>query len=214
MNEHDQRFDAAAALMAGCGSTSQPAASNKQGGETRSSAPAPIVGRIITHAALKEPFPTVAKMATATSVVAVIQGHISSVTWEDQGSLAKTAYRVSVEHTLKGSAPKEVLVREDGGYLSAADVQRANVDKFSGSDAPATGFVDVSFEGASHPRVGDNVVLFLEPDPNPGREDSYVLAGSSFDRFVLQGSRYTRAAVQEGWESGLTLTSVRSALTS
>lgn len=156
--------------------------------------------------------PTVATMARAASVVAVVRGRIASITWEHDGTLARTAYRVNVTQTLKGEVPAEIVVREDGGYLEAAEVQRENQDKFPASRTPATGFVDVTFEGASHPQVGEDVVLFLQHDPNVGRESGYVLVGSSFGRFVSSGDTYRRAAVQDGWESSLTLASLQSYL--
>jgi hypothetical protein len=178
-------------------------------------APGPVSATFGSTAALKHYFETIEELATAPEVDAIIIGKISNVSYESEEGLAKTIFTVQVSKALKGQPPSTVVVREDGGFLRASTVMAEIAQKYPELEQKVDpkSYVDVTFEGAMHPRVGDEVLLFLWPDPNPGHEGDFMEIGSVYGRFT-RGSdgSFHRAGDVTGMESEVSLSDLNEVL--
>lgn len=175
-------------------------------------APSPIVGTVRLDAALKDVFPTIDALARSARSELVVRGIVTDVAYVFDGQLARTKLTVSVEQSWRGPAAPQVVVWEDGGFVPAADFAAANADKQLASRV--TGWIDVRFEGASHPHVGDHVVLFLARNPNPGQQGTYQEVSSVYGRLTQDpgGASYSRAVAESRWQRTMSVADLGVAL--
>ncbi|HZP16095.1 MAG TPA: hypothetical protein VFA96_09755, partial [Nocardioides sp.] len=72
--------------------------------------------------------------------------------------------------------------------------------------------VDERFEGTEHPVIGQQVLLFIQNDPNKGHTGEYQGVMSALSRFTMAGGTFTRSASDEGLQASTTLDAVIAAL--
>lgn len=197
----------ASVALAACasGPTAQTNPTNPHGG-----APGRVVATMKLHASLKHPYATVAKLTKSSATASIVIGTVQAVDYEYAEGLAKTRVLVDVTKTLKGTAGGRIVVNEDGGYVDARTIQAENQAKFP--DSPITAsegdVVDERFEGTEHPVIGQQVLLFVQNDPNKGHVGEYQGVMSALSRFTLAGGTFKRSASDEGVETETTVDAV------
>ncbi len=189
-------------------------AANAVAGSSRA-APGPVSATFGSSAALKHNFETIEELATAPEVEAIVIGKISNVSYESQEGWAKTVLTVEVSKALHGTTMSTVVASEDGGFLRASEVMAEIAEKYPELDQKIDpqSYVDMIFEGAAHPRVGEEVLLFLWHDPNPGHEGDFMEIGSVYGRFT-RGSdgQFHRAGDTTGMEPTVSLSELEAML--
>lgn len=203
----------AALLVAGCGGTTRSATAETSRGPGES--PGRVVATIDSEALLKNNARTLAQLVASPELALVVRGFVQKVDYTREHGLEDTVMTVDVTRVLRGHASNTVVVHEDGGFVLARQLEAENVDKFPGSKPSGRpgDMVDIQFEGAAHPVVGDDVVLFLSRDPNAGREGQYQEVGSVYGRFVLgKAGRYVRQGSDPGKRFTVSIDAVASAL--
>lgn len=188
------------AQLSGCSSD----ATGGPGAE--SAAPGRVVATLNSSGALKEGFPTIASMASSKSTSLIVRGRVEKVEYHYLFDLALTELTVSVSETFRGSpSAPDITVWEDGGFVTAVDLAATDAAKFpEGAPSPTDDeWVEVLYDGASHPSVGSTVVLFLNENPNESQAGSYQEVGSVYGRLTLDqaGNTYYRPTTAEGWET-------------
>lgn len=177
-------------------------------------APGRVVATVKLDASLKHPYTTVAELAKSSATTSIVIGTVQAVDYEYAEGLAKTRVSVDVAKTLKGTAKGRIAVTEDGGYVDARTIQAENQAKFP--DSPITArqgdVVDERFEGTEHPVIGQQVLLFIQNDPNKGHTGEYQGVMSALSRFTMAGGTFTRSASDEGLQASTTLDAVIAAL--
>lgn len=156
--------------------------------------PAPVVATLNSEPSLKNPVVEIADLVDNRQTELIVAGTVSSVAYRPAPDIPKTRFVVSVSQTYKGSSPQTVTVLEDGGYTKVADLYvPGKTGTQFGDDAnlPKDGWVDSRFASATHPDVGDKVVLFLYK-ATAGTE--YWEVSSVFGRLTLDdtGMNYVR----------------------
>lgn len=175
-------------------------------------APGRVVGTLESSASLKNNARTLVELIGSRELEAVVIGKVATVAYEGD----VTRLEVAVGETLHGRVGSKVVVREDGGYLPAAQIATETREKFpdSGASAAPDEWVDVPFEGAEHLAPEDEVLLFLSKDPNPGREGEFQEVGSVYGRFdKAADGAWVRAGEDPTKQLRVSLTEVRRALT-
>ncbi|MFT4262059.1 MAG: hypothetical protein QM572_01630 [Nocardioides sp.] len=177
-----------------------------------SGAPGRIVATSHVDASLKQYYPKIADLLTSPAANAIVTGTITDVSYESAEGIASTILTVNVSRNLYGKTAQTIKVHEDGGYLPASEViaELKQKDPTVEPTLDPKGFVDVQFEGAAHPLVGDSVVLVLTNDPNPGREGDYMEVSSVYGRFTLnKAGTYQRTGDGEGFQTTTDLPSLQ-----
>lgn len=178
---------------------------------TPAGAPGPVVATSRTDAALKYYYPKVADLITSPAADAIVRGTVTKIEFQTVEGVASTVLTVDVKENLSGETPRTITVHEDGGYLPVSEVREEL--KAKGMAEAATdpnGYVDVRFEGADHPQIGDTVILVLMKDPNVGREGDYMEVSSVYGRFTLKDSgAFVRTGQEDGIETQVTLPEAR-----
>lgn len=185
-------------LLPGCSATPSPVSDRVStvDGTTNSHAGAP--GRVIatfnTEASLKEFYPDITDMLNSKRLVAVVTGTVIGTSYTYKEYVARTKLKVNVTKTIWGDAPKTIAVWEDGGYVPAKLVEQEIKEKYPELQGSATDsdVVDMTFEGARHAKVGDEVLLFLTKNPNANATGSYFTVSSVYGVLLKAGSNYER----------------------
>jgi hypothetical protein len=164
------------------------------------SADAPVVFRKVTSdASLKEDYDTLDQLAASPNVKLIVSGKIVEATPLYAEGLAYTKLTVKVAKSSDSSvaAGSKIVIYRDGGVIPLSQVLPDLKDDPAAplpKVAPANAVVDFEFMGAEQSKVGDAIVAFLHPDPNPGREGAYMPVSSVHGLLKLdsKSSKYHR----------------------
>lgn len=182
---------------------------------TGSSLPGRVVATAGSEAYLKNNARTLAELVASPELALVARGKVADVSYERIEGVEQTRLVVSVSQTLFGPSRDQVIVREDGGFARATDIESENLDKFPGRKPTARpdDWIDLPFEGATHPKVGDEVILFLSESSYPPHKGEYQEVGSVYGRFALGADgRFLRAGADPDKRLAIDVASVQEAL--
>lgn len=149
------------------------------GGSAPASTDAPVVVlKVAADAVLKEDYPTLSQLATSPNVRLVVSGKIAEATPVYQEQIAYTKLTVTITKSSSSSVPvgSTIVVYRDGGQIPLSQVLpdlKSDQAAMLPASPPANAVVDFRFMGAEQSAVGDEIVAFLQPDPNPGRAGAY-----------------------------------------
>lgn len=165
---------------------------------------------IVRHLVLKT-----ADLFASPALDLVVEGTVTAIDYRYvDGLYASTKMTVAVARQ-RGGVAKEVVVWEAGGYVPVSDFSASDRAKMLSSEKELSGDEVVDYKpygDATHPEVGDSVLLFLWENPNRGEmEGTYYELGDSFGRFARDtNGDYVRAASEEGVERVLSAENVDS----
>ncbi|MER7908590.1 hypothetical protein [Streptomyces sp. NPDC096068] len=122
--------------------------------------------------------PSLAAFAQQARVVNVISGTVTATRplVTEPAATVETILTISVEQQRDNSAPTTVEVREQGGVVSVAQVRSDFESKLGRklTSAELAETVDYSFNGITHARVGDRVLVVVADDTSVQKEGAYV----------------------------------------
>jgi hypothetical protein len=181
----------AASTMAGTGALPSASAATAEG--------APQVVRTVRYEAdLKEDYLLLAELAASPKVVLVVAGEVTETMplYEEQAAYTKLTVKVTKSRSAAVPVGSSIVIYRDGGLIPLKSIPpdlKSNGQKLS--SPPANAVVDFSFMGAPQSKVGDDIVAFLQKNPNPGRADSYQLVSSVHGLFTLdkKAGKYHRS---------------------
>lgn len=163
----------------------------------------PIVATMQIEPDLKEVFPAIEALLTSRSTQLVVNGVVSDVSYRviEGTTIVKTRYTVAISQAWRGPNPGSVVVEEDGGLAPASVFHQANTDKGLPAPSVTDGLVDVRFQDAPHPAVGQRVLIALQANPNDA--ESWFAVSSAQGRLTWDPSlgSYVRAAKDPGLQS-------------
>jgi len=177
------------------------------------SAAAPVVVRKVTSdASLKEDYKTLAELAKSPNAKLIVSGKVVEATpvYEEQLAYTKLTVKVTKSSQSSVAVGSKIVIWRDGGLIPLSQVLPDLKDDPAAPlplAAPANAVVDFEFMGAEQNAVGDEIVAFLHPDPNVGREGAYQPVSSVHGLLKLdrQAGRYHRMGhVDPGFETEAT----------
>lgn len=122
--------------------------------------------------------PSLAAFARQPRVVNVISGTVAATRplVTPPINTVETILTVTVERQRDKSAPTTVEVREQGGVVTVAQVRSDFEDKLGRklTSAELAETIDYSFNGATHARVGDRVLIVVADDDSVQKEGAYL----------------------------------------
>lgn len=177
-----------------------PARAAAGGGPAPASVDAPaVVLKVAADAVLKEDYATLDQLAASPNVRLVISGKVVAAEPVYQEQVAYTKLTVTVTRSNSGSvaAGSTVVIYRDGGQVPLSQVLpdlKSDQAALLPASPPANAVVDFRFMGAEQSAVGDEIVAFLRPDPNPGRAGAYQPVSSVHGLLKLDraANRYHR----------------------
>lgn len=193
-------------LMA-CGSSPDERTSATAGTRAGSGAPADavpvdppvVVLKVAADAALKEDYATLDQLAASPNVRLVVSGKIVEATpvYREQVAYTKLTVRVAKSSSRDVAPGSTVVIYRDGGQIPLSQVLpdlKSDQAAMLPASPPANAVVDFRFMGAEQSAVGDEIVAFLGPDPNPERAGAYQPVSSVHGLLKLdrQANRYAR----------------------
>ncbi|MFU8850139.1 hypothetical protein ACNAW0_03990 [Micromonospora sp. SL1-18] len=181
--------------LAACGGSADPeasaagtSASSAQAGTGGDAAPASadapvVVLKVAADAVLKEDYATLDQLAASPNARVVVSGKVVEATPVYQEQVAYTKLMVTVTKSSSNSVAvgSTVVVYRDGGQIPLSQVLpdlKSDQMAMLPASPPANAVVDFRFMGSEQSAVGDEIVAFLQPDPNPGRAGAYQLVSS------------------------------------
>jgi hypothetical protein len=108
-----------------------------------------------------------------------------------------------------------VVVYRDGGQIPLGQVLpdlKSDQAALLPASPPANAVVDFRFMGAEQSAVGDEILAFLQPDPNPGHSGAYQIVSSVHGLLKLDrtAGRYHRLGDEQrpGYEPSASMTTI------
>lgn len=155
-----------------------------------------------SEASLKMLYDTVDEFIESDSSDVIIKGKISEVAYVYSDECAYTISSVDVEKVYKGNVKEQISVYEDGGYTRLSDEkdsiqQHTDLSQYTEQEMENM-LIEHKFMGADHPEVGDEVILFLNENPNQSVKSDYQTDCSVFGRYTLKQNEYVRAELFSG----------------
>ena len=168
-----------------------------------------IVMTVASDPSLKYNFPTISELAASSVTKAVVEGTVTEVEDIYVDGVAYRVLTVDVKESRKMKVGKAVTVYEDGGVVPYAEIlpELQAHSKVKLPPAASDAYVDVRFLGAQHTEVGNEIVAFVQPNPN-SRDlipADYQLIGSVQGLLVRDASTglYLRRGVGEKASAGV-----------
>jgi hypothetical protein len=142
-----------------------------------------VVSKVVSDASLKEDYKTLAELAKSPNAKLIVTGTVVEAAPVYEGQLAYTKLTVKVAKSSDKKVPagSKVVIYRDGGLIPLAQVLPDLKDDPAAplpKSAPADAVVDFEFMGAEQSAAGDQIMAFLHPDPNVGREGAYQAVSS------------------------------------
>jgi hypothetical protein len=169
---------------AGTSASGAAARAGTGGGDASASADAPVVVlKVAADAVLKEDYAALAQLAASPNVQLVVSGKVVGATpvYQEQLAFTKLTVKVTKSSSSSVAVGSTVVVYRDGGQIPLSQVLpdlKSDQAAMLPASPPANAVVDFRFMGAEQSAVGDEIVAFLRPDPNPGRAGAYQLVSS------------------------------------
>lgn len=131
-----------------------------------------------------------------------------------QEQVAYTKLTVTVTRSSSSVAEgSTIVVYRDGGQIPLSQVLpdlKSDQAAMLPASPPANAVVDFRFMGAEQSAVGDEILAFLQPDPNPDRAGAYQLVSSVHGLLKLdrKTSTYHRLGDEKraGYEASVSTT--------
>ncbi|WP_446219953.1 hypothetical protein [Micromonospora sp. IBHARD004] len=189
------------------------AARAETGGGDAASVDAPVVAlKVASDAVLKEDYATLAQLAASPNVRLIVSGTVVEATpvYQEQVAYTKLTVKVTKSSSSSVAVGSTVVVYRDGGQIPLSQVLpdlKPDQAAMLPASAPANAVVDFQFMEAEQSAVGDEIVAFLRPDPNPGRAGAYQLVSSVHGLLKLdrKAGKYHRLghAERPGYEASV-----------
>lgn len=155
-----------------------------------------VVLTVASDAVLKEDYDTLDQLAASPNVRLVVTGKIVKATPVYQEQVAYTKLTVTVRKSSSSGVPagSTIVVYRDGGRIPLSQVLpdlKSDQAAMLPASPPTNAVVDFRFMGAAQSAAGDEILAFLQADPNADRAGAYQPVSSVHGLLTLDPATTT-----------------------